>query len=62
MRRAGRSLGFAPPRCSFATQATPDMGRALFRANKVLAGIVHDTVAPEGNPFTFRKSRRSSKV
>ena len=29
------------------------MRRALFRANKVLAGIVHDTVALEGNPFTF---------
>ena len=53
MRQAGRSLGFAPPRCGFATQATPDMRRALFRANKVLAGIVHDTVALEGNPFTF---------
>ena len=25
----------------------------MFRANRVLAGIVHDTVALEGNPFTF---------
>lgn len=51
--RSGSSLGFARPRCGFATQAAPDVARALFRANKVLAGIVHDTVALEGNPFTF---------
>ena len=51
--RGGGSLGFVRPRFGFGTQATPNVARALFRASKVLAGIVHDTVALEGNPFTF---------
>lgn len=31
----------------------PDKRRAVFRARKWLAGLVHDMAALEGNPFTF---------
>lgn len=44
-------FGFAP--CVFASAAVPDRTRATFRANKVLAELVYDTTALEGNPFTF---------
>lgn len=35
------------------TDAVPDKSRAVFRAKKMLEGIVYDTVALEDNPFTF---------
>lgn len=35
------------------TDATPEKVRTVFRVKKVLEGIVYDTVALEGNPFTF---------
>ena len=49
----GERLGFSYQRCSFASQSEPDVKRAVFRAKKILDGIVYDTVALEGNPFTF---------
>ena len=45
--------GFRRPDLSFSTSAKPDRRRALFRVRKVLAEIVHDTAALEGNPMTF---------
>ena len=44
-------FGFAP--CGFASASVTDRARATFRANKVLAELVYDTTALEGNPFTF---------
>lgn len=46
-------LGIAYAPLRYATDAAPDVKRAAFRARKVLAGIVHDATALEGNPFTF---------
>ena len=45
--------GFRFPDMAFAPSAPANRERALFRARKALAGIVHDTVALEGNPMTF---------
>ena len=42
---------FDPP--PLASAREPNRTRALFRARKVLEGIVYDTVALEGNPYTF---------
>ncbi len=53
----GEPLGFSYQRCSFASQSEPDVKRAVFRAKKILEGIVHDTVALEGNPFTFPEAK-----
>ena len=47
------SLGFSYQRCSFTSRSDPNVKRAVFRAKKMLEGIVYDTVALEGNPFTF---------
>ena len=38
---------------SIVTDAVPDNDRAVFRAKKILQGIIYDTVALEDNPFTF---------
>lgn len=35
------------------TNTPPDKARAVFRAKKLLEGIVYDTIALEDNPFTF---------
>ena len=48
-----RALGFSYNPCSFTTKLLPNCRRAYFRVNKVLEGIVYDTVALEGNPFTL---------
>ena len=50
---ARASLGFEFDAPSIVTDAEPDRDRALFRVRKVLEGVVYDTVALEGNPFTF---------
>lgn len=42
---------FSPPALASAT--APGRAGAVFRARKMLAGIVHDTVSLEGNPLTF---------
>lgn len=47
------SLGFRYDPVVFHTARSPDVRRACFRVRKVLEGVVHDTVALEGNPFTF---------
>lgn len=49
--RAALGFEFDPP--PILTDAKPDRDRALFRVRKVLEGVVYDTVALEGNPFTF---------
>ena len=46
-------LGFEYADCRFLSDQTPDVRRACFRVRKVLEGVVHDTVALEGNPFTL---------
>ena len=46
-------LGFALGRGRIHTATQPNKARAIFRARKVLEEIVYDTVALEGNPFTF---------
>lgn len=46
-------LGFTLGRSRIHTTTQPDKARAIFRARKVLEEIVYDTVALEGNPFTF---------
>ena len=50
---SAESLGFAYDPVSFTTGPGPDVRRACFRVRKVLEGVVHDTVALEGNPFTL---------
>lgn len=45
--------GFHYQARKIATDAVPDKARAIFRAKKILDGIVYDTVALEDNPFTF---------
>ena len=47
------SLGFRYSPLEFRSDETPDIRRACFRVRKVLEGVVHDTVALEGNPFTL---------
>ena len=47
------ALGFEFAPCAFASATASDKTRAVFRANKVLAGLVYDTTFLEGNPFTF---------
>lgn len=51
--RTARRLGFTLGRSRIHTTTQPDKARAIFRARKVLEEIVYDTVALEGNPFTF---------
>lgn len=47
------SLGFGYDPVTFRTDSVRDVARACFRVRKVLEGVVHDTVALEGNPFTL---------
>ena len=47
------SLGFTYDPVTFRTDQLRDVRRACFRVRKVLEGVVHDTVALEGNPFTL---------
>ncbi|MCY4014281.1 MAG: hypothetical protein OXG82_16380 [Gammaproteobacteria bacterium] len=46
-------LGFTYGPVVFRTDQRRDVRRACFRVRKVLEGLVHDTVALEGNPFTL---------
>ena len=46
-------LGFTYGPVAFRTDQRRDVRRACFRVRKVLEGVVHDTVALEGNPFTL---------
>lgn len=46
-------LGFTTHSPRISTPTTPNRDRAIFRARKVLEGLVYDTVRLEGNPFTF---------
>ena len=48
-----QGLGFALGRSRIHTTTRPNKARAIFRARKALEEIVYDTVALEGNPFTF---------
>ncbi len=48
-----QGLGFTLGRSRIHTTTRPDKARAIFRARKALEEIVYDTVALEGNPFTF---------
>ena len=47
------ALGFTYGPVAFRTDQRRDVRRARFRVRKVLEGVVHDTVALEGNPFTL---------
>ncbi len=46
-------LGFRYAPRAWSSGQAPNRRRACFRVRKVLEGIVYDTVALEGNPFTF---------
>ena len=46
-------LGFHLPDVALKSATASNRERACFRTRKVLEGIVYDTVALEGNPFTF---------
>ena len=46
-------LGFRFDPVDLPSASKPDVRRACFRVRKVLEGVVHDTVALEGNPFTL---------
>ena len=48
-----QDLGFLLPDIEIETSTPPDRRRACFQTRKILEGIVYDTVALEGNPFTF---------
>ena len=45
--------GFRYIRHSIVTDTSPEKARTVFRAKKILEGLVYDTVALEDNPFTF---------
>lgn len=45
--------GFRYTRHPIVTVTPADKARAVFRAKKILEGLVYDTVALEDNPFTF---------
>ena len=47
------ALGFTYGPVAFQTDHRRDVRRACFRVRKILEGVVHDTVALEGNPFTL---------
>lgn len=47
------ALGFTYGPVAFRIDHRRDVRRACFRVRKVLEGVVHDTVALEGNPFTL---------
>ena len=47
------ALGFHYVRPAWTSAQAPNQRRACFRVRKILEGIVHDTVALEGNPFTL---------
>ena len=47
------ALGFTYGPVAFRTDHRRDVRRVCFRVRKVLEGVVHDTVALEGNPFTL---------
>lgn len=47
------ALGFTYGPVVFRTDQRRDVRRACFRVRKILEGVVHDTVALEGNPFTL---------
>ena len=47
------ALGFTYGPVAFRPDHRRDVRRACFRVRKVLEGVVHDTVALEGNPFTL---------
>ena len=46
-------MGFTYGPVRFRSDQSRDVRRACFRVRKVLEGVVHDTVALEGNPFTL---------
>ena len=48
-----QSYGFRYTPHRIVTHSPADKTRAVFRAKKVLEGLVYDTVALEDNPFTF---------
>ena len=48
-----KGLGFDLGPTRIHTTTPPDRPRAIFRARKALEEVVYDTVALEGNPFTF---------
>ena len=48
-----KALGFRYLCPNWSSAQAPDRRRACFRVRKVLEGVVHDTVALEGNPFTL---------
>jgi hypothetical protein len=41
-----------PVEVSFPVMADPDTRRAIWRAKKIFAEIIHDITVLEGNPFT----------
>jgi len=47
------SIGFTYDPVTFRTGQAPDVRQACFRVRKIFEGVVHDTVALEGNPFTL---------
>ena len=47
------SIGFAYDPVTFRTDQAPDVRQVCFRVRNILEGVVHDTVALEGNPFTL---------
>ena len=47
------SIGFTYDPVTFRTDQAPDVRRACLSVQKILEGVVHDTVALEGNPFTL---------
>ena len=49
-----KAFGFAwnPAAIPFPTLAAPDTPRAIWRAKKIFAEIIHDITVMEGNPFT----------
>jgi prophage maintenance system killer protein len=50
---ARATLGFRWDADFARLEGSPDKPRAVFRAKKVLAGLVHDMTGLEDNPFTF---------
>ena len=47
------ALGFHYVRPTWTSAHAPNRRHACFRVRKILEGVVYDTVALEGNPFTL---------
>jgi hypothetical protein len=58
------AFGFSwnPAEIPFPALAAPDSRRAIWRAKKIFAEIIHDITVMEGNPFTVKIQRENDPL